>query len=416
MQINKRKGKCKSDKFPFIEFSERDLYNNIMDVKTLGELCNIVAGGTPSRSNVEFWENGTIPWIKIGNIKGKYIQAPDEFITQKGLDNSSAKMLPKGTVLYTIFATLGEVGILNIDACTNQAIAGLTIKDEKQLNTDYLYYYLVSKKTYVNTVGRGVAQNNINMSILRSFKLPLLPICEQKKIVKILDKVNDLRNGYQLVISSLDNLIKARFVEMFGDVGTGKYNYETCKLGEVTSIGSSHRVFTSEFVEKGIPFYRGTEIAELASGNKPVDPYYISEEHYQRLVSDNTRPQVGDLLMPSICNKGQVWMVDTEEPFYYKDGRVLCISPDRTVFNSKFLQYFMREKTMVEYPKMGSGSTFAEFKIFLLKDMDVLVPPKELQNQFADFVNQVNKSKVAVQKSLDETQLLFDSLMQKYFG
>ena len=211
-----------------------------------------------------------------------------------------------------------------------------------------------------------------------------------------MDKVNDLRNGYQLVISSLDNLIKARFVEMFGDVGTGKYNYETCKLGEVTSIGSSHRVFTSEFVEKGIPFYRGTEIAELASGNKPVDPYYISEEHYQRLVSDNTRPQVGDLLMPSICNKGQVWMVDTEEPFYYKDGRVLCISPDRTVFNSKFLQYFMREKTMVEYPKMGSGSTFAEFKIFLLKDMDVLVPPKELQNQFADFVNLVNKSKLYI--------------------
>ena len=153
-----------------------------MDEKTLGELCNIVSGGTPSRSNVEFWENGTIPWIKIGNIKGKYVQAPDEFITQKGLDNSSAKMLPKGTVLYTIFATLGEVGILNIDACTNQAIAGLTIKDEKQLNTDYLYYYLMSKKTYVNTVGRGVAQNNINMSILRSFKLPLLPICEQKKL------------------------------------------------------------------------------------------------------------------------------------------------------------------------------------------------------------------------------------------
>ena len=109
-------------------------------------------------------------------------------------------------------------------------------------------------------------------------------------------------------------------------------------------------------------------------------------------------------------------MVDTEEPFYYKDGRVLCISPDRKVFNSKFLQYFMKEKTMVEYPKMGSGSTFAEFKIFLLKDIDVLIPPKKIQDQFADFVRQVDKSKVVVQKALDETQLLFDSLMQKYFG
>lgn len=129
-----------------------------------------------------------------------------------------------------------------------------------------------------------------------------------------------------------------------------------------------------------------------------------------------TRVQVGDLLLPSICNKGQVWMVDTDEPFYYKDGRVLCISPDREIFDTKYLEYFMKAKTLVEYPKLGSGSTFAEFKIFLLKDIDVLIPPRELQEQFSIFVNQVDKSKVAVQKALDETQMLFDSLMQEYFG
>ena len=109
-------------------------------------------------------------------------------------------------------------------------------------------------------------------------------------------------------------------------------------------------------------------------------------------------------------------MVDTDRPFYYKDGRVLCISPNRDIFNSKYLEYFMRIKTLVEYPKLGSGSTFAEFKIFLLKDMDVLVPPRNVQNQFADFVASVDKSKSKIQKSLEETQLLFDSLMQKYFG
>lgn len=180
---------------------------------------------------------------------------------------------------------------------------------------------------------------------------------------------------------------------MFGSIVNSKYNYETCKLGEVAKVSSSHRVFTTEFVEKGIPFYRGTEIGELANGQQPSNPYYISEEHYERLTNDDTKPQIGDLLMPSICNKGQVWMVDTQEPFYYKDGRVLCISPDKSIFNSKFLQYFMREKTLIEYPKMGSGSTFAEFKIFLLKEMDVLVPPREIQEQFADFVAQTDKSK-----------------------
>ena len=196
-----------------------------------------------------------------------------------------------------------------------------------------------------------------------------------------------------LFVDMFDTLVKSRFVEMFGDIITGKYNYKIRKLGDVAFIGSSHRVFTTEFVESGIPFYRGTEIGELANGIEPSEPYYISEEHYNKLTKNNTKPRIGDLLMPSICNKGQIWMVDTDRPFYYKDGRVLCISPNRDIFNSKYLEYFMRIKTLVEYPKLGSGSTFAEFKIFLLKDMDVLVPPRNVQNQFADFVASVDKSK-----------------------
>ena len=111
-----------------------------MDIKKLGEICDIVSGGTPSRTNTEFWNGGIIPWIKIGNIKGKYVSKADEYITQAGIEGSSAKMLSKGTILYTIFATLGEVGILNIDACTNQAIAGITIKNQNEVLTDYLYY------------------------------------------------------------------------------------------------------------------------------------------------------------------------------------------------------------------------------------------------------------------------------------
>ena len=210
--------------------------------------------------------------------------------------------------------------------------------------------------------------------------------------------------------------VKSRFIEMFGDISTGVYNYATRKLGDVAFVGSSHRVFTTEFVDEGIPFYRGTEIGELANGIKPFDPYYISEEHYNRLASDESKPQIGDLLMPSICNKGQVWMVDTDEPFYYKDGRVLCISADRGIYNTKYLQYFMREKTQIEYPKLGSGSTFAEFKIFLLKDIDVLTPPMEVQNQFATFVEQTDKLKFEVKEALEKLEILKKSLMQQYFG
>ena len=363
----------------------------------IGDVCEIL-NGYAFKSD-KYVDDG-FRIIRIANVqKGKIEDNVPAFypIHSEGIDKY---MLEEGDLLMSLTGNVGRVAVLEkefLPAALNQRVACLRLKNKK-ISKGFLFHVLNSDFFEQQCIqnSKGVAQKNMSTEWLKEFEIPLYSIEEQTKITEILDKIRNIIAKRNDEFEKLDDLIKARFVEMFGDVGTGKYNYETCKLGEVTSIGSSHRVFTSEFVEKGIPFYRGTEIAELASGNKPVDPYYISEEHYQRLVSDNTRPQVGDLLMPSICNKGQVWMVDTEEPFYYKDGRVLCISPDRTVFNSKFLQYFMREKTMVEYPKMGSGSTFAEFKIFLLKDMDVLVPPKELQNQFADFVNLVNKSKLYI--------------------
>lgn len=252
-------------------------------------------------------------------------------------------------------------------------------------------------------------------SDLLKIEIDLPNLKQQQDVVDRLVKVERIIALRKQELRSLDDLIKARFIEMFGHIATGNYNYQTKKLGDVANVGSSHRVFTTEFVENGIPFYRGTEIGELAVGRKPTEPYFISEERYNKLVSDDTKPQIGDLLMPSICNKGQVWRVDTDEPFYYKDGRVLCISPSREIFNTKYLEYFMKEKTLVDYSKLGSGSTFAEFKIFILRDIDVLIPPRDLQNQFADFVRQVDKSKVTIQKSLEQTQLLFDSLMQEYF-
>ena len=313
---------------------------------------------------------------------------------------------------------MGFVDDTMLPLCMNTSTIRFKILDEKQLRIRYFMYYLKSQnfKEQLFRQITGSAQLNYGPSHLKKMIIPLISLEKQDEIVACMDKVQNIIDMRQQELVYLDELIKARFVEMFGDITTGNYKYATRKLGDVANVGSSHRVFTTEFVKKGIPFYRGTEIGELANGNKPAEPFYISEEHYNRLVYNDTKPQVGDLLLPSICNKGQVWMVDTDEPFYYKDGRVLCISPDREIFDTKYLEYFMKAKTLVEYPKLGSGSTFAEFKIFLLKDIDVLIPPRELQEQFSMFANQINKSKVAVQKALEQTQTLFDSLMQKYFG
>ena len=284
-----------------------------------------------------------------------------------------------------------------------------------RLYMPYLYFFMLRYIEELRKQSIGGVIKYIKLGNLTDAEIELPAIEEQRKIVRIIESAKLVIEKGEREKELLNALIRARFVELFGDIKNTKSKFKTRKLGEVAIIGSSHRVFTTEFVDKGIPFYRGTEISDLSKGIKPNCMYYISEEHYNRISSDNTKPKIGDLLMPSICNKGQVWMVDTDEPFYYKDGRVLCISPNRDIFNTRYLEHFMKEKTQEEYAKLGSGSTFAEFKIFLLKDIDILVPPIGLQNDFATFVEQVNKSKFEVQKALDKAQLLFDSLMQKYF-
>lgn len=228
-----------------------------MEYTSIGESCSVVSGGTPSRSKNEYWENGNIPWIKIGNIKSKYVNEYDELITEQGLNNSSAKLLKKGTILYTIFATLGEVGILYIEACTNQAIAGINITDPR-ITTDYLYYYLKSKKNYVNNIGRGVAQNNINLTTLKNFEIPLIDVDKQLNIVEILEKVERMICLKEKEIDDLDLLIKARFIEMFGDPVSNSKHLPLKTLPQLGTFG------------RGVSKYRPRNAPELLNGPYPL--------------------------------------------------------------------------------------------------------------------------------------------------
>lgn len=170
----------------------------------LEDLTNITSGGTPARNNHRYWDNGQIHWVKISDLSGKYVETTEERITQLGLDNSSAKIFKKGTILYTIFATIGEVAILNIDAATNQAIAGITCKEP--YNLDYMYYVLLLLKDLLVSKAKGVAQVNINQSILKETPIPLAPIEEQKRIVEIIEKqFAKLDEARDLIQKSLDS-------------------------------------------------------------------------------------------------------------------------------------------------------------------------------------------------------------------
>lgn len=349
--------------------------------------------GVPVLRTTNFTNEGIIDYNSVvtrtitkKNIGEKFLRKGDIIIEKSG----GSDKFPVGRVVYFD----GDDNTYLFNNFTGL----LRVKEPKMWYPRYVFYSLFANYKRGGTrmfENKTTGLHNLKTDdYVSRYEVTEIDMIEQVSVCDKLDKLYEIINERKQQLELLDELVKARFVEMFGDVSIGDYRYETRKLGDVANIGSSHRVFTTEFVESGIPFYRGKEIAELAKGTKPTNLYYISVEHYNRLTNDDTKPQIGDLLMPSICNKGQVWMVDTTEPFYYKDGRVLCISPDRNIFNTKYLEYFMKAKTLVEYPKLGSGSTFAEFKIFLLKDIDILIPPRNIQDEFADFVHQIDKSKV----------------------
>lgn len=343
-----------NDKFGFVE---------IMEYTSIGESCSVVSGGTPSRSKNEYWENGNIPWIKIGNIKSKYVNEYDELITEQGLNNSSAKLLKKGTILYTIFATLGEVAILDIEACTNQAIAGINITNPR-ITTDYLYYYLKSKKDYVNNIGRGVAQNNINLTTLKNFEIPLIDVDKQLNIVEILEKVERMICLKEKEIDDLDLLIKARFVEMFCHKGytvlewNDVFNTRTGKLdSNAATENGKYPFFTCSKDILYIDDFGFDQEALLLAGNNAAGKYDV--KYYKGKFNAYQRTYVLTL---------------------------------RGNWSYQLFRYQLEDK--LEYLRQQSlGGLTKYLTMKILGELSFIIPPIEKQKEFELFVQQVDKSR-----------------------
>ncbi|MCI7767620.1 MAG: restriction endonuclease subunit S [Oscillospiraceae bacterium] len=358
--------------------------------KRLGDICDILSGGTPSRSKSEYWNNGNIPWVKISDFNGKYLESTEEKITKNGLENSSAKLFEAGTILFTIFATLGEVTILKIDATTNQAIAGIIIKDNT-VNKYYLYYYLLSLKSFVNSVGRGVAQNNINMSILRDFRIPIPPLEEQQKIAATLDKVTDLISLCKKELEELDLLVKARFSEMFGDLATNNKGFEQHKGADLFKFSSGKFLKEEKRFESGFAAYGGNGIAWYT--DEPLIDY----------------PTIIIGRVGALC--GNIHMV--KEPVWITDNAIYIKEHKTDKFTLEFLNEVMKMMNFYQYADFSGQPKITQKP---LENLLYIVPPKHMQNEFSDFVQATDKSKNSVKKSLEKLETLKKSLMQEYFG
>ena len=378
----------------------------------LGDICEIQSGGTPARSNCNYWEGGTIPWVKISDIKGKHLNKTEEFITESGLRSSSAKIFPKGTILYTIFATLGETCILDIDAATNQAIAGLTIKSNN-ISQKYLYYYLLSLKSTVNNLGRGVAQNNINMGILRNISVPLPSFDEQCHIAIVLDKVSVLLTKCRQQLDKLDELVKSRFIEMFGDPVENPHGFRKVALSELAEIkigpfGSL--LHKEDYIEGGHPLLNPSHIVDGKVA--PDSKLTISDKKYDELEAYHLH--TGDVVMGRRGEMGRCAVVPSEG-FLCGTGSLLIRTKGEVTadYIQKIISFPSFRKTIED---MAVGQTMPNLNVPIVSKFQIIKPPIEVQKNYYKFVAQTDKSKLAIQKSLEKLEILKKSLMQKYFG
>lgn len=374
----------------------------------LGDFFTIASGGTPDKRNPSYYENGTIPWVKTGDLKNQYVPAGIECITEEGLNNSSAKLFPPNTVLVAMYgATIGACSILTYEAATNQACAAFL--PNKNVLPTYLYYFLSSKREQFVKDGVGGAQPNISAGYLKNVQFGLIPMQQQIDIVEKLDKVEKLIVLRKEQLAKLDQLVKSRFIELFGD------------LERTTTIAR----YISEL--RGGKSLAGTEPCKnkvLKTGAATFG--WFDPEQYKYLPADyeplpEHKVETGDVIISRMNTPELVgacsYVFDAPDDMYYPDRLWKAVLKENT--NPIFLWQLLWDRDIRKAIKESSGGTsgtmhnISKTNLLAIKCMDA---PIELQNEYAEFVKPTDKSKLAIQQSLDKLELLKKSLMQKYFG
>ena len=379
-----------------------------MSYVRLGDLCVINSGGTPRRNNESYWKNGDIPWVKISDLKNGIVESTEEFITLDGLNNSSAKIFPKGTLLYTIFATIGEVAILKMDAATNQAIVGIQLKENKKVYLKYIYYYLKSQTNNIKQLGRGVAQNNINLLVVKNMIIPIVSLEKQSNIIATLNKLEKIKGNRITILNCLDDLIKSRFVEMFGDPNASRTKYKLVPIHMVTDCMVPGRDKPKSFTGE-IPWITINDLNVNGYTNKSKLGLGLTIDEVKE-VNRKCVPQ-GSVLMSCVGNLGLCSIASVDVVINQQLHSYQC----NEFINNLYLMYYLSFKNTY-MNKIASSTTVLYMNKNACNNIPVLLPPIDLQISFAKYLNQINKLKSDVQKSIDETQLLMDSLMQEYFG
>ena len=275
---------------------------------------------------------------------------------------------------------------------------------------DNLKYYFYAMQAIDYT---PFSHKRVWISEYSKFKIKSRSVAEQNNIVKELDTVATAIDNTKQRLNALNELVKSRFIEMFGDIRISSI-FPNIALENFAQIGSSKRVHAADYVESGVPFYRSKEIIELGNGQEPSVELFISKKQYESIKKTNGVPCKGDILMSAVGTIGKMWIVDGRKDFYYKDGNIISIHSEET--NPIYLKEALANLIDDFKSANVAGSAYSALTIVKLKKMTVPMPPMSIQNEFADFVKLIDKSKFIVQKQIDDLQELLDSKMDEYFG
>lgn len=358
----------------------------------LGEICTIVSGTTPKSTQPEYWD-GNLNWVTPAELtdESDIIYESQRKITQQAVGDSSLKSFPAGTVLLSSRAPIGKVAIAGTEMYCNQGFKNL-ICSEKIYNR-YLYHFLKDKTVYLNSLGRGATFKEISKSIVENIEIPLPSLEEQRKIAAVLDKVRDLIAKRRQQLNKLDELIKSRFIEMFGNFVYERDRWNVCTIGDVADTidpQPSHR--TPPISLDGIPY---VGIAECNYSTRRIDfekarkvGQNVLREHTERYTLDE-----GDFIIGKIGTIGKPFFIPIEQTYTLSANTVL-IKPIKGKVVSQYLYAVFQSEYMDRIIDAEKKSTSQPaFGIQKVRRIEIPMPPLELQQQFAAFVAQTDKSK-----------------------
>lgn len=381
----------------------------------IGDVCDILNGYAFKSEN---YVGSGIRIIRISNVQKGYIEDNTPAFYPFDAVGLSKFMLEKGDLLMSLTGNVGRVAILEEDllpAALNQRVACLRLKSSR-ISKNYLFHALNSNffEQQCILASNGVAQRNMSTEWLKDYTIPLYPPDQQEKIVTVLNAVQSIISKRKQQLQKLDELVKARFVEMFGDEGN-PYNLPVVNIEDVANVQVGVVIKPAQYYTDaghGIRAFRSLNIGTMRVKN--ADWVYFSEEGNRK--NQKSILKENDLLIVRSGAPGTACVV-TKEYAGCNAVDIIIARPDLKKVNPYYLcQYTNLPHGRKQIEEGTGGAAQQHFNVGKYNKIKLMLPPLDKQNMFGRFVKQTDKSKVVIQKALDEAQLLFDSLMQKYFG